>query len=138
MQQYVYDLYLKYSKESMSYRLSVAQSAYRRTEEMLKNRYNSWDAFNGVICLTLMFLCGDGNFTYNDYEIFKQIANASPTYQEACDTVDALDYNLIIDKYRACGEQTLAQALILAAAVFACKGSFGRNETSMVDALSHY
>lgn len=138
MQQYVYDLYVKYSKEPMNYRIGIAQSAYRRTEEMLRNKYNSWDAFNGVICLTLMCLCGDGNFTYNDYEIFKQITNASPTYKEACDTVDNLDYNLIINKYRACGEQTLAQTLVLVAAVFACKGSFGRNEEIMVDALSHY
>ncbi len=138
MQQFVYDLYLKYSKEPIDYRIKLAQTAYRKVEEKLKDRYNSWDAFNGVICLTLMCLCGDGDLTYNDYEIFKKISKASPTYNELCETVGNLNYKLIVDKYRVCGQETLGQALYLVAVVFACKGSYGDDEKAIVNALSHY
>ena len=100
MQQYVYELYLKYSKEPLETRIHLAQIAYRKTEEQLKRLYDSWNAYNGVICLTLMCLSGDGNLTYNDYEIFKRVTNASPTYDQLMDTAMELDYQLIIDKYR--------------------------------------
>lgn len=138
MQQYVYELYLKYSREPMERRISLARTAYRKTEELLQRKYDSWNAYNGVICLTLMCLSGDGNLTYNEYEIFKKVTNASPTYDQLLDTAMELDYNLIIDKYRACGQETLAQAVVLCAIMFACKGSYGSNEKAMANALSRY
>lgn len=138
MQQYVYELYLKYSKESFDSRIQLAQIAYRKTEEQLRRKLSSWDAFNGVICLTLMCLCGDGNLTQSDYEIFKRVSNATPTYNELYDTARSLNYQLIIDKYRECGPEALGQALVLSAIMFACKGSYGQDEQVMINALSKY
>jgi hypothetical protein len=138
MQQYVYELYLKYSREPMESRINLARIAYRKTEEQLQKKYNSWDAFNGVICLTLMCLSGDGNLTYNEYELFKKVSNSSPTYDQLMDTAMELDYELIVNKYRVCGQETLGQALVLCAIMFACKGSYGSNEKAMVNALSRY
>jgi hypothetical protein len=54
------------------------------------------------------------------------------------DTAMELDYDLIVNKYRVCGQETLCQALVLCAIMFACKGSYGTNEKAMVNALSHY
>lgn len=138
MQQYTYELYLKYSNEPITKRISTAQISYRKTEEHLRRVYDSWNAFNGVVCLTLMCLCGDGNLTYNDYEIFKTVSNTSPTYDQLCDTANELDYQLIVDKIRACGQETIGMALVLCASLFACKGSYGSNEKAMVNALSRY
>ena len=138
MQQYVYELYQKYSNEPLERRISLARTSYRKVEEHLGRKYNSWDAFNGVICLTLMCLSGDGYLTQSEYEIFKKVSNASPTYNELLDTACNLDYQLIIDKYRACGPETLGHAVVLCAIMFACKGSYGRDEQALVNALSLY
>ena len=58
----VYNLYRKYLSEPMDYRLGLGKIAYRKAKEKMQTRMNSWDAFNGAICLSLMCLCGDGNF----------------------------------------------------------------------------
>ena len=131
----VYNLYQKYLNESMSYRLGLGKIAYRKAKEKLQTCMSSWDAFNGVICLSLMCLCGDGNFTYNDYEIFKEISECSPTYQEACGTVSELNYNLIINKIRGCNQDTVGQCLYLCAVIFAIKGSYGNDEDAIVRGL---
>ena len=132
----VYNLYRKYLNEPMSYRLSLGKIAYRKAKEKLQTCMSSWDAFNGAICLSLMCLCGDGNFTYNDYEIFKEISGCSPTYQEACGTVRELSYNLIINKIRGCNQDTVGQCLYLCSVIFAIKGSYGNDEDAIVRGLS--
>ena len=134
----VYNLYRKYLSEPMDYRLGLGKIAYRKAKEKMQTRMNSWDAFNGAICLSLMCLCGDGNFTYNDYEIFKTISECSPTYQEACGTVRELNYNLIMSKIRSCGEDVISQCLYLCAVIFAIKGSYGNDEDAIVRGLSRY
>ena len=55
----VYNLYLKYSRETMSYRIRLAQIAYKKLENALKVKFDSWNAFNGVISFSVMCLCGD-------------------------------------------------------------------------------
>lgn len=138
MQQYVYELYQKYSNDPLERRISLARTAYRKMEEHLGRKYNSWDAFNGVICLTLMCLSGDGYLTQNEYEIFKKVSNATPTYNELLDTACNLDYQLIVDKYSACGPEALGLAVVLCAIMFACKESYGRDEQALINALSRY
>lgn len=138
MQQYVYELYLKYSNEPLERRLSLARTAYRKTEEYLRKTYDSWNAFNGVLCLTLMCLSGDGNLTRSDYELFRSVSNTTPTYDELYDMAESLNYQLIIDKYRAGGQETLGQAIVFCAIMFACKGSYDSNEKAIVNALSRY
>ena len=122
----------------MSYRISLGKVAYKKLENALKVKFDSWNAFNGVISFSVMCLCGDGNFTYNDYEIFKTISECSPTYQEACGTVRELNYNLIINKIRSCGEDVISQCLYLCAVIFAIKGSYGNDEDAIVRGLSRY
>ena len=138
MQQFVYDLYVKYSNEPIERRISLARIAYRKTEEHLRKFYDSWNAFNGILCLTLMCLSGDGNLTQRDYDLFRQVSDTTPTYDELYDMATSLNYQLIIDKYRVGGQELLAQALILCATMFACKGSYGRDEQALVDALSKF
>ena len=138
MQQFAYELYVKYSNQPIEYRISLARTTYRKIEEQLRKYYDSWNAFNGILCLTLMCLSGDGNLTQRDYELFRQVSDTTPTYDELYDMATSLNYQLIIDKYRACGQETLAQAVVLCAIMFACKGSYGRDEQALVDALSKY
>ena len=63
MSQQIYDLYSKYSRESMSYRISLGKVAYKKLENALKVKFDSWNAFNGVISFSVMCVAGDGNLT---------------------------------------------------------------------------
>ena len=98
MSQQIYDLYSKYSRESMSYRISLGKVAYKKLENALKVKFDSWNAFNGVISFSVMCLAGDGNLTENDYQIFKAISGCTPTYNELYQTARDVskNYSLII------------------------------------------
>ncbi len=135
----IYNMYVKYSRESMSYRIRLGQIAYKKTENALKVKFDSWNAFNGIISFALMCLCGDGNLSESDYHIFKDISGCSPTYRELCMTANDVskNYSLIIRNIRSCGQEAVGYALHLASVIFACKGSYGRDEEAIVKTLSY-
>lgn len=140
MAQQIYELYSKYSRESMSYRLSLGKIAYKKLENALKVKFDSWNAFNGVISFAVMCLCGDGNLSENDYQIFKEISGCSPTYRELCMTANDVskNYSLISRNIKSCGQDCIGYALHLASVIFACKGSYGRDEQAIVHSLISY
>lgn len=140
MSQQIYDLYSKYSRESMSYRISLGKVAYKKLENALKVKFDSWNAFNGVISFSVMCLAGDGNLTENDYQIFKAISGCSPTYNELYQTARDVskNYALIIRNIKSCGQDCIGYALHLASVIFACKGSYGRDDQAIVNSLYNY
>lgn len=140
MSQQIYDLYSKYSRESMSYRISLGKVAYKKLENALKVKFDSWNAFNGVISFSVMCLAGDGNLTENDYQIFKAISGCSPTYNELYQTARDVskNYALIIRNIKSCGQDCIGYALHLASVIFACKGNYGRDDQAIVNSLYNY
>ena len=131
--------YNKYICEPMETRLRLGAIAYKKLEEELRTVYSSWDAFNACIDLTIMFLCGDGDFTRKDYDIFIAVSKKSPTYDQAYDTARAVskNYTNIINKYKTLNTSLRASIVYLASVIFACKGSFGRSEEIMVNPFNY-
>jgi hypothetical protein len=132
-------LYNELAAMSSYERKQNAHSAYQKLEELMEKSMGSFGGYFTTTRVACAFLAADGQLTMKEFNLFKDIAESSCTYDELYDTVVGVskDFKGALSQVTTRGEEIRWNAGYLAAAIFAEKGYFGDNEETVLRYLSN-